>query len=188
MMAFVWLMTPFTGAARLDTLLRRVADGEIDALHDVYTETKDAIYRFAMRMLGNRAEAEDAMQETYLRVAGASGSYAPGTNARAWIFGICRNVCRDVCKTPATADLDDCESLLPTHDFSDVLIESEDVRRALSVLTNEEKEIVFLHLYADFKLTDVAAYLRKPYPAVRSHYTYAMQKMKRELGASYRKG
>ncbi|MBQ0011040.1 MAG: sigma-70 family RNA polymerase sigma factor [Ruminococcus sp.] len=184
----VLLMTPFTGAARLDALLGRVADGEIGALHEIYVETKDAIYRFAMRMLGNRTEAEDAMQETFLRVAGAAGSYTPGSNARAWIFGICRNVCRDVCKEPVTADLDDCETLLPTHDFSDVLIESEDVRRALSVLTAEEKEIVFLHLYIDFKLTDVAAYLHKPYSAVRSHYTYAMQKMKRELGASYRKG
>ena len=52
----------------------------------------DAVYRFALRLTGVRDEAEDLVQDTYLRAFRAWEQYAPGTRCKSWLFTICRNV------------------------------------------------------------------------------------------------
>jgi len=52
----------------------------------------DALYHFALRLTRNRAEAEDVVQETCLRALRAFSRFNPGTNCRAWLFTILRNV------------------------------------------------------------------------------------------------
>jgi RNA polymerase sigma-70 factor, ECF subfamily len=53
----------------------------------------DSVYRFALRLTeGRAAEAEDLAQETFLLAYRSWDSFAPGTNCRAWLFTICRNV------------------------------------------------------------------------------------------------
>jgi RNA polymerase sigma-70 factor, ECF subfamily len=51
----------------------------------------DAVYRFALRLTGAPSEAEDLVQETFLRAFRARDQYTPGTSARSWLFTICRN-------------------------------------------------------------------------------------------------
>ena len=52
----------------------------------------DAVYRFALRFTGARDEAEDLVQDTYLRAFRAWEQYSPGTRCKSWLFTICRNV------------------------------------------------------------------------------------------------
>lgn len=52
----------------------------------------DAVYRFALRLSGSVADAEDLVQETFLRAFRAWDQYTPGTRAKSWLFTICRNV------------------------------------------------------------------------------------------------
>ncbi|HEX7049984.1 MAG TPA: sigma-70 family RNA polymerase sigma factor [Longimicrobiales bacterium] len=52
----------------------------------------DAVYRFALRLGGSEADAEDLVQETFLRAYRAWHQYTPGTRAKSWLFTICRNV------------------------------------------------------------------------------------------------
>lgn len=172
-------------SAKLEGDVKKLALGDINALHSIYEQTKDPIFIFALRKLGTRARAEDAMQETYLRLAKCASSYTLGTNARAWIFGICRNICRDMLKSRTWSDLDELDAELSDDDFSDSLIENEDIKRALARLERDEHEIVMLHIYSDIKLVDIAQLLDMPYNSVRSKYRYAMKKLKSELGNSY---
>lgn len=52
----------------------------------------DAVYGFALRLSGGRDEAEDLVQDTYLRAFRAWEQYSPGTRCKSWLFTICRNV------------------------------------------------------------------------------------------------
>jgi RNA polymerase sigma-70 factor (ECF subfamily) len=52
----------------------------------------DAVYRFALRLTGSAAEAEDLVQETFLRAFRSWDLFERGTNAKSWLFTICRNV------------------------------------------------------------------------------------------------
>jgi RNA polymerase sigma-70 factor (ECF subfamily) len=51
----------------------------------------DAVYRFALRLTGSAADAEDLVQETFLRAYRSWEQYTPGTSAKSWLFTICRN-------------------------------------------------------------------------------------------------
>ncbi|MGH7459942.1 MAG: RNA polymerase sigma factor [Longimicrobiales bacterium] len=51
----------------------------------------DAVYRFAFRLTGTAADAEDLVQETFLRAYRSWHRYEPGTRAKSWLFTICRN-------------------------------------------------------------------------------------------------
>jgi RNA polymerase sigma-70 factor (ECF subfamily) len=51
----------------------------------------DAVYRFALRLTGATADAEDLVQETFLRAYRSWDQYTPGTSAKSWLFTICRN-------------------------------------------------------------------------------------------------
>ena len=51
----------------------------------------DAVYRFAFRLSGSAADAEDLVQETFLRAYRAWDRFEPGTRAKSWLFTICRN-------------------------------------------------------------------------------------------------
>ena len=51
----------------------------------------DAVYRFALRLTGSPADAEDLVQETFLRAWRSWDHYTLGTRAKSWLFTICRN-------------------------------------------------------------------------------------------------
>ena len=52
----------------------------------------DAVFRFALRLSGSHAEAEDLVQETFLKAFRSWSQYTPGTRCKSWLLTICRNV------------------------------------------------------------------------------------------------
>src|ERR1700730_12022315 len=74
------------GAGRQD----RAASFENEALASV-----DSLYRTALRLTRVRADAEDLVQETYLKAFRAADRFEPGTNLRAWLFTILHNTARN---------------------------------------------------------------------------------------------
>lgn len=51
----------------------------------------DAVYRFALRLSGSQDQAQDLVQDTFLRAFKAWDQYTPGTRCKSWLFTICRN-------------------------------------------------------------------------------------------------
>lgn len=64
----------------------------MESFHQEALPHLDAVYRFALRLSGSPADAEDLVQETFLRAYRAWEQYTPGTRAKSWLFTICRNV------------------------------------------------------------------------------------------------
>src|SRR5881409_150598 len=78
----------------------------------------DSLYRTALRLTGVPADAEDLVQETYLRAFRAADQFEPGTNLRAWLFTILHNTARNRVRDRAR---------------DSVVIDSEAVERAAEV-------------------------------------------------------
>lgn len=78
-------------------------------------EHMPALYTAALRMTRNPADAEDLVQETYLKAYRAFGSFAEGTNLRAWLYRILTNTYintyRAAKRRPETTDVEDVEDL-----------------------------------------------------------------------------
>jgi len=83
----------------------RSAAFETEALASI-----DSLYRTALRLTRDPADAEDLVQDTYLKAFRAADSFRPGTNLRAWLFTIlhntARNRVRDRAREPVTPDSD----------------------------------------------------------------------------------
>src|SRR5438477_11838891 len=71
--------------------LLRMTDGEDATFEDLAMPLFASLYRYARSLADDPAEAEDLVQETYLKGLRGFGSFAQGTNFRAWMFRILRN-------------------------------------------------------------------------------------------------
>ena len=94
-----------------------------------------SLYGTAYRIMGNAHDAEDVVQETYLRAYRAFDRYTPGTNIRAWLFTILHRVRTDVFRrrgrSPATVELvDDGPAVAPAAEK--LFTGGEDVERAFA--------------------------------------------------------
>lgn len=81
-----------------ETLIGRVATGDRRAFARFMDRHGDFIYATAVRLTGNRADAQDAVQDTFLRVWRNAGSWRPdgGAAVRTWLYRIAHNVCIDM--------------------------------------------------------------------------------------------
>ena len=94
---------------------RLVAESVGDAVRDVEFEREalpwlDDVYRFSLSLTRDDSDADDVVQETYLRAYRSWHTFMPGTDCRRWLFTICRNVfLRSRERQRATVDLEDGE-------------------------------------------------------------------------------
>ena len=89
---------------------------------DLAMEYMSALYTAALRMTRNPADAEDLVQETYLKAYRAFGSFESGTNLKAWLYRILTNTYintyRAKKRRPEIADVEDVEDLYLYHRLS----------------------------------------------------------------------
>ena len=76
-----------------ESLFSRIEAGEKEAFCTLYQQTSNAVFSYALSLLRNRTDAEDAMQETFLKIRSAAHLYTPMGKPMAWIFTITRNIC-----------------------------------------------------------------------------------------------
>ena len=78
---------------RLSLALGRVAAGDQGALHQVYQQTSAKLFGICLRILGDRGEAEDALQDIYVTVWRRAGTFDParGTSPITWLAALARN-------------------------------------------------------------------------------------------------
>ena len=170
--------------ARLDQLLTAVSEGDTDAFRQLYELMKKPVYVFALSMLKKNEDAEDVLQDAFIRIRGAASFYRKGTNPHAWIFTIVRNLSLDLLRRRTdTSDWEEEENHLSTEDVEQDVIGRDEVFRLLSLLRDEEREIVTLYLYGQLTHGEIARVMELPYEQVRWKYAYALKKMRKQIAA-----
>ncbi len=146
----------------------------------------DAVYAFAMRLTrGDQEAAEDLVQDTFLRAHRFWHTYERGTNAKSWLFTICRNtflhdkkLARNQREQPA-ADLDArVEALAAASAFEEAPPDPEEmffgrllddrVVEAIDELPEEFREVLVLSDLGDLKYREVAEVLGIPVGTAKS--------------------
>ena len=169
-----------------EELLRRVAEGDKEAFHQLYQNTDRTLYSYILSILKNPQDAEEVMQETYMKIWTSASSYQSQGKPLAWFFTIARNLCymrfRDA-KHDAAVSFDELtgeesgELYLPLENLADAMV----LRAALTVRKEDERQLVLLHASAGLKLREIAASLGIPLPTVLSRYNRAIKKLKQHL-------
>src|SRR5215470_6444688 len=80
---------------QIGELMRRYAQGDEQVFGELYRSMSPRLYRFCLRLVARKHEADDVFQETFLRMHRARATFIPGANALHWMFAIARSVYLD---------------------------------------------------------------------------------------------
>jgi RNA polymerase sigma-70 factor (ECF subfamily) len=150
----------------------------------------DGLYRYAMVLTRNAANAADLVQEAYLRAFLARERLREDSNVKSWLFTILRNIWLNQLRRSKTAletvDLDASKS--PSNGSSEgpkdpytlyaVKIERERVREAIHQLPADSREIIILREYEELSYQEISTILRCPPGTVMSRLARARSKLR----------
>ena len=168
--------------AALEDCITRIAGGDKDALADLYSRTRPAVYGFALSIIKNAHDAEDILHDAYLQVWNAAGGYRRQGKPMAWVLTITRNLAisrlREHGRTEPLVQEDWQDRLADRLIDGNVVIEDRMMLEAvLSALSDEERQIVTLHALTGLRHREIAALLGLPLPTVLSKYSRALKKL-----------
>lgn len=178
-------------------MLRWIRDvGQVSEFEDVALVHLDLLYRAALRLTRNRAEAEDLVQETWLRALRHFDQFDPGSNCRAWLLTILRNAFlnrlrregreileSDMAAIEAGAARPEETSVAyssPEENFLQTVLHG-DVDRALKTLPLPFRFVVTLADLEGLTYKEVAQVLGCPIGTVMSRLSRARQLLRKEL-------
>ena len=139
----------------------------------------DTVYRAAFHAAPSPQDAEDVTQDAFVRIWDTAASYRPQGKPMAWLLTVARNLAlMRLRERGKTQELTDEEwSALPAR-APDVTTEDRHVlRAALSVLSEQERQVVMLHAVTGLKHREIAQLLELPLATVLSKYRRALKKL-----------
>ena len=167
---------------------------------DQAMEYMPSLYSAALRMTRNRADAEDLVQETYLRAYRGFGGFQEGTNLKAWLYRILTNTFinsyRAKKRRPEETELDDVEDFYLyrrlggideariSKSAEDTLLElftDDEVKRALELLPEQFRMAVLLADVEGFSYKEIAEIVDVPIGTVMSRLHRGRKALQKSL-------
>jgi RNA polymerase sigma-70 factor (ECF subfamily) len=154
----------------------------------------DGLYSYALILTRNRSEAEDLVQETYVRAIGAMGRLRDGSNLKGWLFTILRNVWFNQLRQKRTAQLVAMDGEESVTDIAETAkdpfalyvskMEHELVREAIQQLPVDFREIILLREFEELSYQEIATVLDCPAGTVMSRLARARAKLRALLSTA----
>ncbi len=174
-------------------------------LEEAVIEHIDSLYNTALRMTGNKADAEDLVQDTYLRANRFSHRFKRGTNAKAWLLTILRNLYlndyRKRTRQPPMVPFEEVEPFycrsgggepFPLSSLTDLETKGEmfddAVKTALDKMPDDLKMVVVLFYIEELSYKEIARIAGCPIGTVMSRLYTARKLLRNSLSEYARKG
>jgi RNA polymerase sigma-70 factor, ECF subfamily len=175
-----------------EDLMQLIGDGEPRALEVIFDRHGDRAYSLAYRMCGQRAMAEDIVQEAFLSLWRSGTRYdAARGSVRSWVLTAVRNRAIDAFRRESvTASRDVADEEATARLAADERTESEverreDARRiraALRELPEEQRQVIELAYFGGFSHSEIAGMLDLPPGTVKGRMRLGLTKMRLALG------
>jgi len=180
----------FGGSAESMSLRPRAGTSEAALFNEMATQHLDALYRTALRLTGRPQDAEDLVQETYLRAWRSLHTYRPGTNPKAWLFRILHNAHIDRFRAssrtvPTVDELEGQDPAFVVHETPETLVVSglvdAEIRNALMEIPEVFRACLILADLEGFSYQEIADILGIPRGTVMSRLFRGRRAMRRLL-------
>jgi RNA polymerase sigma-70 factor, ECF subfamily len=153
-------------------LIQRVASGDAGAFELLYRRYARPVFGLALRRLGDRMRAEDAVQETFAAVWRSARTYRPERGPGApWLYAVARNAVVDRARHKADppTQVPDAPSAEPTpEERAETSFVAWRVHRALEGLPQSERDVLELAYWAGLSQSEVAQFLGIPLGTVKT--------------------
>jgi len=190
------MLAPATRAARVfepstdEALMARLAAGDRQAMKALYARHHLAVYRFALRLVGNTATAEDIVSEVFLELWRHAASFEGRSRLSTFILTIARNKAISVLRGRSDEPLDDAmASAIPDNAATaeenlDASQRGALLRQCLAELSAAHREIIDLIYYHGRSVEEAATILGVPAATVKTRMFYARKRLAERLQAA----
>lgn len=177
-------------------MIARIVRGEQSAFSTLYDRLSGPLYSLALRMLGDAADAQDALQDVFVQIWSRARTYDPEqSSVFSWTVLLTRSrvidrlrsrgrrlrvldVAEDEGNRPNVADASAVESVADTADKND---EAARVRFMLNNLPSEQREAIELAFFSDLTHHEIAARLKQPLGTIKARIRRGLLKLRQRL-------
>ena len=182
-----------------EELLAEFQQGDAGAFERLLRRHRGPLYTFFVRMLGDRARAEDLAQETFLRIVKGAASWEHRARFQTWLYTIARNLCvdstrRERFRRADSLDAQDGEDgplvdavpsdgAMPDRAAQSVRLRPL-LQRALLALPPEQREVFVLREQAGLPFKEIAELVSANENTVKSRMRYALEGLRKSLASA----
>ena len=166
---------------KVGALIALIAGGEVQALDELARLLSARMLSVARSVLNDKHKAEDAVQDSFIKIIENAKKFRPDTNGYAWICKIVQNTALNILRsdrTRQTLDIDEFFDLADDGDLSDNAASTFTVKNAMSVLSTFERRVIYQKYFMDFTVRDSAKSLNKSKSTIARTITAAEAKMR----------
>lgn len=171
-------------AAALRPLFARLAGGDRAALGELYDRTSKRLYGLALWRAGDPADAEEIVQEVFVRLAERRHGLAAVRDPLGWLLAVAHRVAVDRVRrrrVRATEPLDACDLLSAPVTEPERALDARRASRELAGLPPAQREVLYLHHFAGLTFAAIAAVVRAPLFTVASRHRLGLARLRRRL-------
>jgi RNA polymerase sigma-70 factor, ECF subfamily len=169
-------------------LIQLLRVGDRQAFADLYQHHKTAIYRYCLRMLSDSSAAEDATQETFIKMFANIGALQKSESFLSWLFSIARNEVmmhlRRTRRNGVHTDEDVWDDTTP-YELIVSAETKEIVQRLLQNLKSEYREVILLREYEQLSYSQIAEITSNTESSVKSRLFKARKALTERLKKFY---
>jgi RNA polymerase sigma-70 factor (ECF subfamily) len=182
-----------------EQLMLAFRTGDAGAFEALVRRHRNPVFNFVLRYTGQKARAEDLLQETWLKVVRGAQDYEPKARFTTWVYTIARNLCVDSSRKESYRQAESLDAGAGTEDEGRALAEvlpdggpSPDraahnarlrplLERALRGLPVEQREVFILREYNGVAFKEIAVVTGVPENTVKSRMRYALEGLRKRL-------
>lgn len=166
-----------------EELMAAYREGDAGAFETLYRRHRGALYRFILRAIKERAQAEELFQEAWIRVIESRSRYAPTARFTTWLYTIAHNLLVDHWRRKGLSVVQlDAELAVAAPDNPHRQVEAREslarLMRALEALPAAQREAFLLHEEAGMTVAEIAQVTGAGEEAAKSRLRYAIAKLR----------
>jgi RNA polymerase sigma-70 factor, ECF subfamily len=169
------------GAITDGELISRVGDGDASAFDLLYRRYSRPVFALALRRLGDRGRAEDAVQETFASIWRSAGSYRRDRGPGApWLYAVARNAIVDRRRTlgaPPAQAVDEASDEPGPDERAEASWTAWRIHRALAELPEQERRLIELAYWGGLSQSEIAEFLDIPLGTVKTRTRSALSRL-----------
>lgn len=177
-----------------EELIERFQKGEIHAFEEIVARYKDQLLNFVFRFLGNQEQAEDILQETFMRVYRNRHAYRRVAKFSTWIYTIAGNLARTELRKRKRRrlfsisdmgvedkDYEVSDEGYNPESYVDTLLHDEVIQEEINKLSPKFREVIILRDIQELSYDEISKILRIPIGTVKSRVNRARLRLQASL-------
>jgi RNA polymerase sigma-70 factor (ECF subfamily) len=160
-------------------IIERCKNGERKAFHELYELYAKAMFNISLRIVNNSAEAEEVLQDSFLKVFQKINSYDPNHSFGAWLKRIVINGSLDVLKKrkPVLVPLEEVTHVQEEETGDEVTYDVNSIKKCIAQLPDGYRTILSLYLFEEHSHKEIAGFLGISEGTSKSQYNRAKKRL-----------